>query len=325
MRRCPGGISLPIALTLVLSSCGGGSSSSGTTTPTTPTAAPTVNSITVTGPSASAKPGDSAQFTATAVMSNGTSQTLTNQAIWQSSNISVATVSNTGLATAIAAGDADIKVTYQGVTGTAHITVASPTPPSPPPPTTFGVCGTVKEDTGSAVVTSATVIVKDTSTTTSSDPAGKYCLSVSSAGRFVLRATKSGYDIAEQNVNVTGSMTADIAMHKQSSPPVPTPSPSPSPSPAPTPGPNGPTCNAAAYPATASCGVPTAVCADGTLSCPQNRQGACSSHGGVNNGGCWLCPGRLCSGFAGTGAEPMSAVGEFTPVGGRFSVAGGTR
>lgn len=314
MRRLLAASAFAIISSLILASCGGGSSSSsGSTTPTTPTA--TVNSITVTGPSGSAKPGDSAQFTATAAMSNGTSQTVTNQATWQSANSGVATISSSGLVVAVAAGDTDIRATYQGVTGTAHVTVTAPTPPAPPPPTTLGVCGTVKEDSGSALVASATVIVKDTSNTTTSDAVGKYCLSVGSTGRIVLRATKSGYDIAEQDVNVTGNMTADIPMHKQSSPsPTPTPTPTPSPSPAPTPSPNGPICNAAAYPLTAPCGVPTAVCADGTLSCAQNRQGACSSHGGVNNGGCWLCPGLLCNGFAITSGESFSPMyGGYSP------------
>ena len=52
-----------------------------------------------------------------------------------------------------------------------------------------------------------------------------------------------------------------------------------------------PTCNGAPAPGSASCGVPTARCNDGWLSCSQNRSGTCSSHGGVS---CWICPGRLC-------------------------------
>ena len=36
----------------------------------------------------------------------------------------------------------------------------------------------------------------------------------------------------------------------------------------------------------------TAVCTDGAYSMSQNRQGTCSTHGGVR---CWICPGVLCS------------------------------
>jgi hypothetical protein len=225
MRRSVA-VAVAAIISCVLVSCSGGSSRN--TTPATPTPTPSVNTITVTGPAAAAKPGDSVQFTATAAMSNGTSQTVTNQATWQSSNGAVATVSSTGLAVALSGGDADIRATYQGVSGTAHITVTAPAPPVPPPPTTFSVCGTVKEDTGSAVVPSATVMIKDTTNTTTSDGAGKYCLLLLSTGRIVLRATKPGYDIAEQDVNGSGNVTVDIAMHKQSSGgPTPTPSPTP--------------------------------------------------------------------------------------------------
>src|SRR3954465_13685460 len=122
-----------VAIVGLMWGCGSGGGSSTPAAPTPPT--PTVTSVTVTGPSGSAKPGESAQFTATAALSNGTSQTVTNQATWQSSNVGVATISSTGLATASGAGDADIRATYQGVPGTAHITVTAPPAPPAPPPT----------------------------------------------------------------------------------------------------------------------------------------------------------------------------------------------
>ena len=53
---------------LLSGTCGGGSSSPTTPTPTTPT----VTAVAVTGPMAPANPGQSAQFTATATLSNGT-------------------------------------------------------------------------------------------------------------------------------------------------------------------------------------------------------------------------------------------------------------
>lgn len=40
-------------------------------------------------------------------------------------------------------------------------------------------------------------------------------------------------------------------------------------------------------------GGATAICRDGWTSQSQNRQGTCSSHGGVS---CWVCPGALCNG-----------------------------
>lgn len=302
-----------VGVVLGLASCGGGGGGSATPTPTTPT--PTVTSVIVTAPSSTAKPGDSSQLTATATLSNGTAQTVTNQATWQSTNTAVVTVSSTGFVTAASPGDADIRATYQSVTGTAHVTVTAPAPPAPPP-TTFSICGITKEDTGSTPVSSATVAVKDTTLSTTSSAVGAFCVTLPTSGRFTLRATKSGYDLGETTVTVTGNATADVVMHKQSSPaPTPAPGPGPTPGPTPTPGPNGPTCTAASIPANASCinnGTPpvTAVCNDGVFSCSANRSGTCSTHGGVL---CWVCPGTLCNGLLGVDQVFSPATGGFSP------------
>jgi hypothetical protein len=216
----------------------------------------------------------------------------------------VATISSTGSASAIGAGDADIKATYQGVSGTAHITVTAPSPPPPPPPTTFNVCGTVKEDSGGAAIASASVNVEGTSNAATSDASGKYCVSGLNPGTVLLRATKSGYDTAERQVTVTGNMTLDIAMHNQAVAPPPPPTP------------DG-TCSAATIPSNAVCidsGKPpaTAVCVDGAYSCSQNRSGSCSGHGGVK---CWVCPGLLCNGQTiASGVLFSPAYGGYSPV-----------
>ena len=161
-------------------------------------------------------------------MSNGTTQIVTTQATWQSSAAGVATSSTTGFITAVAAGEADIRATYQNVTGTAHISVTAP------PPAAFSVCGTVQEEGGTTPIAGATVIVKDTALSTSSDSNGKYCISLAGSGRIVLRATRSGYDLAEVDLTVNGSVTVDIPMRNSSSP-SPTPAP-PTPPPSPNPG-----------------------------------------------------------------------------------------
>ena len=61
--------------------------------------------------------GATSQMTATATLSNGTTQDVTAQATWQSANTAVATVSSTGLVTGVAAGSAAITATYQNVSG----------------------------------------------------------------------------------------------------------------------------------------------------------------------------------------------------------------
>ena len=90
--------------------------------PTQP--APTVSGLTVTGASEPLTAlGQTVQLTATVRLSDGTTQNQTNQASWASSDASVATVNTTGLATAAGSGVAEIRATYQGVTGSLTISV----------------------------------------------------------------------------------------------------------------------------------------------------------------------------------------------------------
>lgn len=71
--------------------------------------------------------GATSQLTAAARDANG--NTLNNRTItWSSSNTSVASVSQTGLVTAVAAGTSVISATSEGRTGTANITVAAADP-----------------------------------------------------------------------------------------------------------------------------------------------------------------------------------------------------
>jgi hypothetical protein len=280
-----------VALGLI--SCGGG----GGGTPTTPTPpAPTVSGVSVTGPEAAAKPGESAQFTATVTMSDGASQNVTAQSSWQSTSIAVATVNTGGTVLAVAPGEADITAAYQSVSGRLKITVI---------PRTANLCGVVRE-TGAGGLRDARVEVRDgpnAGRVTASDNGGNYCLSSLEAGNFTLRASLNAYDAVEQFVALGDNMVVDLSLRRTS----PTPPPTPAPSPAPVPGPNGNQCNAAAYPSSAPCGSPSAVCNDNTLSCSNNRTGTCSTHNGVK---CWLCPGRLCNGLTSTELPEL----HYTPV-----------
>src|SRR4029077_14849839 len=67
--------------------------------------------------------GGVVQFGATATRSNGASEDVTGRAAWTSSNTAVASVSSGGAVTGVAAGQASIAATFEGVTGTLPITV----------------------------------------------------------------------------------------------------------------------------------------------------------------------------------------------------------
>ena len=112
---------------IVASGCGGSGSNGGGTGPTPVT----VTGVTVTG-GGSPVVGDTVQFTATVTFSDGTTQVVTGQATWESSNQAVATITSGGLATFLTQGDTDIKATYRAssgtaVSGTSHVSAAAKT------------------------------------------------------------------------------------------------------------------------------------------------------------------------------------------------------
>jgi glucose/arabinose dehydrogenase len=92
---------------------------------------PTVATVTVTAPATTVEVGQTLQLTATAKDAGGA--VLEGRAFeWASGDESVASVSETGLVTGVAAGDAEIRATSEGVAGSLAVTVTAP--PAPPPP-----------------------------------------------------------------------------------------------------------------------------------------------------------------------------------------------
>lgn len=98
-------------------------------------ASPTVPvaSVSVSPSTSSAQVGSTVPFSATTRDVNN--NVLTNRVVtWSSSNGTVASVSASGVATALAAGTAQITATSEGKSGSATLTVTAPPPPPPPPP-----------------------------------------------------------------------------------------------------------------------------------------------------------------------------------------------
>ena len=89
----------------------------------TPAAALSVNVV----PSTLSLPlGTSGPLQAVANMSDGSQQTLSSSVTWQSSQSTIASVSTQGLVAAKGIGSAQVSATYQGLTGSASITVGPP-------------------------------------------------------------------------------------------------------------------------------------------------------------------------------------------------------
>jgi hypothetical protein len=95
-----------------------------------------VASVAVSLAASSIDVGQTAQATVT--LKDSTGATLSGRTVtWASNKTSVATISTSGLVTAVAAGSAQITATSEGQSGSAMLTVASGSPPPPPPP---GAC-----------------------------------------------------------------------------------------------------------------------------------------------------------------------------------------
>jgi uncharacterized protein YjdB len=108
-----------LVLALIASACSGSST-------TTPTA--TLNNFSISLPgSGFLVLGQASQLTATETLSSGTTQDVTTTATWQSSNSSVATVSSTGVVTAVATGATTITAAYLGGTAGTLVVVVNGT------------------------------------------------------------------------------------------------------------------------------------------------------------------------------------------------------
>ncbi|MGI8689019.1 MAG: putative Ig domain-containing protein, partial [Thermomicrobiales bacterium] len=97
------------------------------------TAPPTLKSIALTGPGGTPPPttlkvGQSVAITATGTFSDGSTQNLSTQVQWSSSNATVAKVDTTGTVTGESPGTATISATLNGVSQSFTVTVGAPTP-----------------------------------------------------------------------------------------------------------------------------------------------------------------------------------------------------
>ena len=98
---------------------------SGTAMLTVSASTATLTSIAVTPNPASITVGATQQFTATGTYSDGSTKNLSSTATWTSGTATVATISASGLATAVASGSTTITASLSGVSGKATLTVSA--------------------------------------------------------------------------------------------------------------------------------------------------------------------------------------------------------
>ena len=151
--------------------------------------------------------GSASQFTALAVLPDGSSQTVTSQAAWLSSNTAVATVSSSGMVTAVSSGPVEISATYGKTKGSLAFAVA--------PPATLALNGTITDATSGGGVAAATVTVKDAAGATKSavaDAAGRYSVGGLTGGPVDVTAVAPNYVTVTKTVTIFGDMTLNFAL-----------------------------------------------------------------------------------------------------------------
>jgi hypothetical protein len=204
-------------LLLMAVGCGGSAPSS----PQSPSNLPTVTSVTVTAVTT----GSQFQCAAVARLSDNSTQTVTTQAIWTSSNSSVATVTASGLVTPISTGSIDIGAAYGGVTGTLRLAVTVSSP-SPSPSPTCTLSGTVRDaSTGTPLPGAQAEVIDgpDAGKIATTDGSGRYVLAGLGAGQFHVYVRKSGHDTFATAVSLSGDQTLDVALRQTPAAPMPQP------------------------------------------------------------------------------------------------------
>jgi hypothetical protein len=110
-----------VAWLLVTTGCGGGGSGNGGTP-----GSPTLASLTIAPANPTIATGQNQQFTAQGTFSDGSHKDLTNSVGWTSSNPDVATISTSGMATAVAKGGSAIGAVSGSVNTSTTLTVGVP-------------------------------------------------------------------------------------------------------------------------------------------------------------------------------------------------------
>jgi Carboxypeptidase regulatory-like domain len=249
---------LGVSMALALVACGG-SNTTPTPAPTptpTPTPAATVSAVVVSGPASATT---TFQLSATAKMSDGTTQDVTGAARWESSDTTIATVTSAGTVFVMGSGAVSLKATFQNVTGSLQTVVNKPAPPR------FILAGFVWEvDPNAHKIAGAKVTITsgpDTGVTVTSDVNGAYMFPSIAAGVVSLSATMDGYlPSSPEGVNVSANAVTDVFIA-----PIP--------------------------PKDANGNTATARCSDRSWSWAQTRAEACTANGGIEYP---VCPGVLC-------------------------------
>jgi len=160
-----------------------------------------LQAITISAASSSIAKGTTDQFTATGTFSDGSTQLLTNSAIWTSSNTAAATVSSTGLATGTGIGSTNITAVKSGVTSNTFVltvTAAALQSITVTAPSSSLIMGLTEQLTATGTFTDSSTqdlsnsVIWTSSNATVATISGTGLLTAVSIGSSNISATKSG-------------------------------------------------------------------------------------------------------------------------------------
>jgi hypothetical protein len=152
--------------------------------------------------------GDTAQFTAMATMSSGTTANVTNSAAWTTSDPSIFSVAAGGKVTALKEGSADVRAAYQGVsdkdyttaqpflTFTAYGTVTAA------PPDFGGVAGVRVDITPSPSPNLSAI----------TDGAGDYSFPPLKGGIYTITVSRDGFHSQTKSITATRDIRTDFPL-----------------------------------------------------------------------------------------------------------------
>lgn len=160
---------------------------------------PTVTALTVAAPASSRVGAPPVTATATARLSDGSTEDVSSRAVWRSDDAGVAAVSTLGIVQPLAVGTTTITAEYAGRSGSASLRVE---------PAAFDVRGRVIEKYGSRPIAGAAIAIASgphAGTTATSDGNGDFVLRDVSASVFAFRV--SATDFEEERLTSSGAST----------------------------------------------------------------------------------------------------------------------
>jgi hypothetical protein len=191
-----------LALAWAVSAAACGDDSTAPTSPTPP-AQPVVRSIDITGPTTIQHVGDTAQLSATATYSDGTTRTVSSEANWSVDHSDIVSIDRRGLLTARGYGQCYVTATFESVSARVPVRVM--------PEGMFVLSGRLSDESGLPL---ASAHVRATSSqgelSASTNREGLYTLPA--RGDTEVRAEMDGFESQTKRLTVTGDLTLDFRL-----------------------------------------------------------------------------------------------------------------